>query len=116
MIVKLQALRRFVYRSTRYLDALRSVEKVEKCKIKHKIKIKQIFHIPNIAVSAPLAQQPVMVVRWWWWLLVKLVKGGETCNQNIVMRGIFSYFNTSRGIVAARAEYLSGEYNGCEDM
>ena len=63
VIVKLQALRRFVYRSTRYLDALRSVEKVEKCKIKHKIKIKQIFHIPNIAVSAPLAQQPeVMVV------------------------------------------------------
>ena len=70
MIVKLQALRRFVYRSTRYLDALRSVEKVEKCKIKHKIKIKQIFHIPNIAVSAPLAQW------WWWWLLVcKACKG-----------------------------------------
>ena len=62
VVVKLQALRRFVYSSTRYLDALRSVEKVEKCKIKHKIKIKQIFHISDIAVSAPLAQQPVVVV------------------------------------------------------
>ena len=61
-VVKLQALRRFAYSSTRYLDALRSVEKVEKFGIKHKIKIKQIFHIPNIAVSAPLAQQPVVVV------------------------------------------------------
>ena len=38
------------------------MEKVEKYGIKHKIKIKQIFHIPNIAVSAPLAQQPVVVV------------------------------------------------------
>ena len=62
VVVKLQALRRFVYSSTRYLDALRSVEKVEKFRIKDKIKIKQIFHIPNIAVSAPLAQQPVVVV------------------------------------------------------
>ena len=46
--------------------------------------------------------------------ILVLVLGGERCNQNIVMRGIFSYFNTGAGDCAtlchADPEYLSGEY------